>query len=177
MRRTWRGQKYKLYTYFKEIGGEQDPTKAKSLRHEEGRVLDDRTGQIETWRTMHFNPEIGWTGPDLQDLYDCMLELRSQNTPEDMSDKDILEHVLGCHSVRLKGWARSPTIDTQTDIPDSTNGRPTYTELCAELTAMKNRLHEVEGSLDECRQVLRGQGYMPPPSSGLVSDQSSGPAS
>ncbi|PON33996.1 hypothetical protein TorRG33x02_354010 [Trema orientale] len=129
------------------------------------------------WRMMHFNPETGWTGLDLQGLYDCMLELRSQNTPEDMSDKDILECVLGRHYVRLKGWTRSPTTNTQTDTPDSTNGRPNYAELCAELTTTKNRLYEVEGGLDECRQVLQSQGYMPPPSSGLVSDQSSVPAS
>ncbi|PON62205.1 hypothetical protein TorRG33x02_279790 [Trema orientale] len=97
MRRAWRGQKYKLHTYFKEIGGEHDLTKAKSSRHEEnsdsrskrkweskngskktprhhvtqGRVLADRIGQIETWCTMHFDLETGWTGPDLQGLYVC----------------------------------------------------------------------------------------------------------
>jgi len=35
MQRAWRGHKYKLHAYFKEIGGEEDPIKAKSKRHEE----------------------------------------------------------------------------------------------------------------------------------------------
>ncbi|POO00921.1 hypothetical protein TorRG33x02_031040, partial [Trema orientale] len=108
---------------------------------------------------------------------DRMLELRSQKTPDDMSDKEILECVIGRRSIRIKGWARSPTTNTQTDTPNSTNGRPTYAELCVELTTMKNRLHEVEGGLDECHQVLRSQGFMPHSNSGLVSDQSSGPTS
>ncbi|PON45139.1 hypothetical protein TorRG33x02_329450, partial [Trema orientale] len=69
---------------------------------------------------------------------DCMLELRSQNTPEDIFDKDILERVISRHSVQCKGWARSSTTNTQIDTPDSNNGRPTYAELCAELTATKN---------------------------------------
>ncbi|PON39455.1 hypothetical protein PanWU01x14_304880 [Parasponia andersonii] len=130
----------------KEIGGEHDLAKAKLSRHDEvkeqvdweylcdlwsntafvGRVLADRIGQIETWFTMHFDPETGWTGLDLQSLYDRMLELRSQNTPEEMSDKEIMERVLGRHSVRLKGWPRSPSTSTQTDASDSTDRCPSY---------------------------------------------------
>ncbi|PON47897.1 hypothetical protein PanWU01x14_241360 [Parasponia andersonii] len=73
MRRAWRGQKYKLHMYFKEIGGEHDLAKAKLSRHEKNsnsrskrkwasrngskkppchhvtqdRVTADRIGQIE----------------------------------------------------------------------------------------------------------------------------------
>ncbi|PON97606.1 hypothetical protein TorRG33x02_065160 [Trema orientale] len=81
----------------KEIGGEQDPTKAKSLRHEEVKEQIDWEYLCDLWSSQTF--------------LDRMLELRSQNFPEDMSDKDILERVLGHHSVRLKGWARSLTTN------------------------------------------------------------------
>ncbi|PON57315.1 hypothetical protein PanWU01x14_174320 [Parasponia andersonii] len=35
---------------------------------------------------------------------DEMLQLRRDNPPENMTDKDILEKVLGRQSVRLFGW-------------------------------------------------------------------------
>ncbi|PON77432.1 hypothetical protein PanWU01x14_025930 [Parasponia andersonii] len=101
-----------------------------------------------------------------------------------MIEQDKLRHGARCTlTLRLDEQAqtckgrRDPLLPTQTDSPDSTNWRLTYVEFCAELTATRNRLHEVEGDLDECHQVLGNQGYMPPSSSGLVSDQSSGPTS
>ncbi|PON91225.1 hypothetical protein TorRG33x02_130410 [Trema orientale] len=95
---------------------------------------------------------------------DRMLELKSQNTLEDISDKDIMECILGHHFVRLRGWARSLSTSTQTDASESTNRCPSYDELLTELATTRNRLKEVKGGLDECHQVLRGQGFMPAPS-------------
>ena len=34
-----------------------------------GALLTDVSGQIETWRDRHFDPENGWLSPDLQGIY------------------------------------------------------------------------------------------------------------
>ncbi|XP_062076208.1 uncharacterized protein LOC133780557 [Humulus lupulus] len=68
-----------------------------------GMVLTSPTGQIETWRLKHYDAEKGWTGIELGPLYDKMMELRDQHPPEELSDKEIMERVLGRDSVYLRG--------------------------------------------------------------------------
>ncbi|PON91151.1 hypothetical protein TorRG33x02_129670 [Trema orientale] len=102
--------------------------------------------------------------------------LRAQHPPNVLTYKEIMERVLDRHSVRLTGWARSFSTSTQTDASDYTDRRPSYEEHLVELPTTRNRLKEVEGGLDEYRQVLRGQGLMSTPSNlSLISDQNSGP--
>ncbi|XVE75275.1 hypothetical protein DITRI_Ditri12bG0082100 [Diplodiscus trichospermus] len=60
-----------------------------------GGTLDSPTGQIETWRLRHWHPKHGWSSPDLQVKYEEMMQLRRDNPPEILSDKEILEKVLG----------------------------------------------------------------------------------
>ena len=83
-----------------------------------------------------------------------------------MFDKDILERILGRHSVLLRGWVRSPCTSTQTDASKSSSDHHSYADLLIELNDMKNRLHEVV-------EVLRVQDIMPPAPLTYVSDLSS----
>ena len=105
-----------------------------------------------------------------------MIALRAEHTPDVLSDKEIMERVLGRHSVRLSGWGRSTTSSTATSDSGRTR-RPTYEELAEQLNTTRQQLHEVVEGLDECRQVLRQHNLMPPPRPRTsISDQNSGPA-
>ncbi|PON49271.1 hypothetical protein PanWU01x14_231460 [Parasponia andersonii] len=107
-----------------------------------------------------------------------MIALRAEHTPEVLSDKDIMEHILGRHSVYLKGWGQSPSGSTATSDMNSGEPRhPTYDELDKRLTSTQQQLFEVVEGLNECRQVLREHNLMPPQRcKTTVSDQNSGPA-
>ncbi|PON91089.1 hypothetical protein TorRG33x02_131200, partial [Trema orientale] len=226
MQRAWRGHKYKLHSHFKDIGGIQDLTKAKSQcpndvtqddwvflcdrwsdptfvdqakknadnrakrkwnsrngsmstpRHHvtRGADWDAPTGHIETWRLRHWHSEHGWTSPELEAKYNEMLQLRQHNPPENMTDKDILEKVLGRQSVRLFGWGRSPSTSDATCTSEE-SGRPTYAQLLEDLNIYKFRFQELEGDVELMRQALISKNIMPPSSRPHVSDQSSGPSS
>ncbi|KAF4360553.1 hypothetical protein F8388_017803 [Cannabis sativa] len=227
MRKAWRSHKYKLHTYFKEIGGEEDVEMAKRKRHpdlkddhqEDWEILCDRwctpefkeralkntnnrskrkwesrngsvstprhhirrgmdlassTGQIETWRLKHYDMEKGWTGPDLETLYNEMKALRDQHTPEELSDKNIMERILGRRSVHLRGWGRSfngasGTSQRNTTQPD----HPTYEELLQKLNEAYNRLDSTNERLSLVVDILHHNNLMPPPNV-PPSDQASG---
>ena len=98
-----------------------------------------------------------------------MIELRSQHIPREMFDKEILDCVLGCYSIGLKGWARSPSTSTQTNASDSSTNHSSYVKLASQLFAIQDRLCEVE-------EILRLQGLMPPSPPTHASDQHSRPA-
>ncbi|KAK1357569.1 hypothetical protein POM88_050825 [Heracleum sosnowskyi] len=120
-----------------------------------GMELTSSTGQIETWRLKHFD-ENGWTGPDLQNLYDKMMDIRQCYSPEEMSDKEIMETVLGRHSVYLRGWGRSSgTTNNETDGTTIKSNQPSYEELVQRLNEATNRLDEVVNVL--CRNNLMPQ--------------------
>lgn len=92
------------------------------------------------------------------------MNLRSSYSPEELSDKDIMETVLGRRSVYLRGWGRS----VSGTINNSDNGttepnQPSYQEIVQQLNEANNRLHEVF-------DILRHNNLMPPPSA----DQTSG---
>ncbi|KAL5568138.1 hypothetical protein UlMin_024713 [Ulmus minor] len=226
MQRAWRGYKYKLHAHFKEIGGEQDITKAKNqcpedlskddwnflcdrwtdpdfmdrskknadsrakrkwdsrngsrstARHHVSRGvdLDAPEGHIETWRLRHWHPEHGWTTPELERKFEEMMQLRTENTLDTMTDKEILERVLGRQSVRLFGWGRSPSTSEATYTSDE-SGRPTYDQLVEDLNKYKSRFEELEGDVDMMRQVLISKNLLPPISHPHISDNSSGPSS
>ncbi|XP_052206195.1 uncharacterized protein LOC127810657 [Diospyros lotus] len=224
MQRAWRGHKYKLHAYFKEIGGEKDPIKAKSKRHEEvsqddwdylcdlwtnpvfmeraqknansrakrkwesrngsrstarhhvvrGANLDGPTGHIETWHLRHRHSEHGWSSSELEAKYEQMMQLRRDNSPDKMTDKDILEKVLGRQSVRLFGWGRSPSTSGTTCTSEESS-RPTYKQLVDDLNRYKSLFQELQGDVNMLRQVLIEKNIMPPPSTAHVpSDHSSG---
>ncbi|EXC35021.1 hypothetical protein L484_017722 [Morus notabilis] len=78
------------------------------------------------------------------------MKLRQHHSAKEMSDKSIMERVLGCEFLRF--------ADSSSHLI-----RPTYDELLAELNAINSRLHDVEGGLDEFCQVLRANSLMPPP--------------
>ncbi|KAK1368947.1 hypothetical protein POM88_035039 [Heracleum sosnowskyi] len=67
-----------------------------TVRHHirRGMELTLSTGQIETCRQNHFG-ENGWTGPELEKLYEHMMTLKEAYSLEELSDKEILEMVLG----------------------------------------------------------------------------------
>ncbi|PON98880.1 hypothetical protein TorRG33x02_051170, partial [Trema orientale] len=101
-----------------------------------GEDLTSTTSQIETWQKRHYDPDKGWISIDLESFYDRMMGLRAEHTPEVLSDKKIMERVLGRHSVRLGGWGRSPSGSTATSDMDSGEPhRPTYDELAERLTS------------------------------------------
>ncbi|CAH9077755.1 unnamed protein product, partial [Cuscuta europaea] len=151
MQRAWQGHKHTLRKHFKEVGGANDLTKAKSKPHEDvsqldweylcdswstpgylvkalknaesrkkrkwnsrngskstarhhvshGFELDAPVGHIETWRLRHWHSERGWVSEEAESKYEEMMQLRRENSPEEMTDKKILEKVLGRESVRL----------------------------------------------------------------------------
>ena len=104
-----------------------------------------------------------------------MIALSAEHTPHVLSDKEIMECVIGCHSVRLSGWGRSTTSSTATSDSSRTR-RPTYEELAEQLNTTRQQLYEVVEGLDECRQVLWQHNLMPPPQPRTsISDQNSGP--
>ncbi|KAL8204987.1 hypothetical protein R6Q57_010610 [Mikania cordata] len=66
-----------------------------------------------------------------------MIKLRKQHSVESMSDKLILEKVLGRSSVRLHGWGRDPSICSNTTCTNQKLKHPTYNELVNEVETLK----------------------------------------
>lgn len=88
-----------------------------------------------------------------------MLKLRKEHTDEEsMSDKMILEKVLGRKSVRLNGWGRDPvTSHTNGGTSVRTSKRPKYDELVDEVETLK-------GMCANLTQALIDKKIMPQPS-------------
>ncbi|KAK1383579.1 hypothetical protein POM88_021314 [Heracleum sosnowskyi] len=119
-----------------------------------GMTLTSSTGQIETWRLQHFDEKNGWSGPDLEDLYDDMMTLRENFTPEEKSDKQIMERVLGRHSVYLRGWGRCAGTTDNSGHPVIEPNQPSYQELLQNFNDTNTRLNEVVN-------ILRQNNIMP----------------
>ncbi|KAL8244059.1 hypothetical protein R6Q59_010317 [Mikania micrantha] len=66
-----------------------------------------------------------------------MIKLRKQHLVESLSDKLILEKVLGRSSVRLHGWGRDPSICSNTTCTNQKLEHPTYNELLNEVETLK----------------------------------------
>ncbi|PON75507.1 hypothetical protein PanWU01x14_041320 [Parasponia andersonii] len=155
-----------LQQYLLEVGVKERVGVDATSSHPTWRGFDSTTGQIETWRERYYDPDKGWICSDLESIYDRMIALRAEHTPEVLSDKDIMEHILGRHSIYLKGWGQSPSGSTATsDMNSGEPRRPTYDELAKRLTSTQQQLFEVVEGLNECRQVLREHNLMPPPRS------------
>ncbi|CAH9139910.1 unnamed protein product [Cuscuta epithymum] len=92
-----------------------------------------------------------------------MMELRREKSPEELTDKQILEKVLGRESVRLFGWGRSPT-ESKRSKGDS--NIPTYTQLL-------DRVGEHSGTVEMMKKLLIEKNIMPPMSH-VPSDNCSG---
>ncbi|KAL8242045.1 hypothetical protein R6Q59_012347 [Mikania micrantha] len=69
--------------------------------------------------------------------YEDMIKLRKQHSVESMSDKLILEKVLGRSSVRFHGWGRHPSICSNTTCTNQKLKHPTYDELVNEVETLK----------------------------------------
>ena len=83
------------------------------------------------------------------------MTMRAEHPLEVLSDKEIMEHVLGRESVRLRGWGRSPSSFTATSETNSGQPRrPTYAQLVEELNSTHEWINNHMEGLDECRQVL-----------------------
>lgn len=76
-----------------------------------------------------------------------MLQLRQENTAEEMTDKVIMEKVLGRHSNRLCGWGRSASKSQKTTHNEG-SGRPTYAQALAELEKVKENNAEANRELE-----------------------------
>ncbi|XP_062075107.1 uncharacterized protein LOC133779129 [Humulus lupulus] len=119
-------------------------------------VLTSPTGQIETWRLKHYDAEKGWT--------DKMMELRGQHPPEELSDKEIMERVLGRDSVYLRGWGRSLSVTTSTSHRENIVGnQPTYEELVERLNDTTSRLNATNEQLSVVVDILHHNNLMAPP--------------
>ncbi|CAH9130514.1 unnamed protein product [Cuscuta epithymum] len=101
--------------------------------------LDAPVGHIETWRLRHWHPERGWISPEAESKYEEMMQLRRDNPPEKLTDKQILENVLGRQSVRLFGWGRSPSGSKRSK---NDSNLPTYSELVGTVEMMRKLLIE-----------------------------------
>ncbi|KAK1431944.1 hypothetical protein QVD17_08759 [Tagetes erecta] len=121
---------------------------------ERGLSLDSSSGQLETWRLTHYDAEKGWETPDLAAKYEEMMKLRNEHSVEAMSDKSIIEKVLGRNSVRLNGWGRDPVIASNTPGITQNSKRPTYDELVDTVIKVNGRCAIMEqafqmGSFDQ----------------------------
>ena len=104
-----------------------------------------------------------------------MMALRAQHTPEEMSDKDIMERILGRSSAHLKGWGRSFSSTTSTSQRNPTeSNKPTYDELAQRLDEANNRLDSTNDQLSIVVEILRKNNMMPPPPSDQCSDANVG---
>ncbi|KAK1415276.1 hypothetical protein QVD17_31054 [Tagetes erecta] len=86
-----------------------------------------------------------------------MMKLRNEHSVEAMSDKSIIEKVLGRNSVRLNGWGRDPVIASNTPGMTQNSKRPTYDELV-------DTIIKVNGRCEIMEQALIEKNIMPPPS-------------
>ncbi|KAK9066743.1 hypothetical protein SSX86_014066 [Deinandra increscens subsp. villosa] len=125
---------------------------------ERGQDLDALSGQIETWRLTHWDAEQGWISTEAVALYEDMMKLRNKHSVESMSDKMILEKVLGRSSVRLRGWGRDPNITSNTMGTSQNTKRPTYDEVVDQVETLKAKCAAME-------QTLIERNIMPPPTS------------
>jgi hypothetical protein len=87
-----------------------------------------------------------------------MMKLRNQHSVQSMSDKSILEKVLGRSSIRLHGWGRDPVNANNTTGTTQKSKRPTYDEVVDELETLK-------GNYEIIKQALIENNIMPPPPS------------
>ena len=102
------------------------------------------------------------------------MQLKQDNPPNKMIDKDILEKVIGRQSIRLFGWGRSPSTSGTTCTSEESS-RPTYKQLVDDLNQYKSLFQELQGDVNMLRQVLIEKNIMPPSSTPHVrSDHSSG---
>nr|KAJ0224102.1 hypothetical protein LSAT_V11C200069020 [Lactuca sativa] len=76
-----------------------------------------------------------------------MKKKRNEHSLESMSDKLILEKVLGRSSVRLLGWGRDPVVAGNIAGSIEKSKCPSYDELVDELETMK-------GEHDAMKQIL-----------------------
>ena len=84
-----------------------------------------------------------------------MKKMRNEHSVETMSDKLILEKVLGRSSVRLFGWGRDPLVDGNTSRSSKKSKRPTYDEVVDELETLKGKYATME-------KILIEKNIMPP---------------
>ncbi|KAL8249731.1 hypothetical protein R6Q59_006599 [Mikania micrantha] len=79
----------------------------------------------------------GWISKDVVAAYEDMIKLRKQHYVKSMSDKLILEKVLGRSSVRLHGWGRDLTIGSNTMDTNQKLQQVTYNELVDDVETLK----------------------------------------
>lgn len=89
-----------------------------------------------------------------------MLKLRNENSVDSMSDKAIMEKVLGRNSVRLGGWGRDPVTGKSTSTTES--NRPTYNQLAT-------RVQHLEATVGTMHKLLIENNIIPP----IVQDDAS----
>ncbi|KAL8249935.1 hypothetical protein R6Q59_006803 [Mikania micrantha] len=104
---------------------------------ENGHDLYSSSGQIDTWRFTHWDEEKGWISEEAAATYVDMIKLRKQHSVESMSDKLILEKVLGRSFVRLHGWGRDPSTCSNTTCTNEKLKHSTYNELVNEVETLK----------------------------------------
>nr|KAJ0197029.1 hypothetical protein LSAT_V11C700367610 [Lactuca sativa] len=121
-----------------------------------GHDVDFSSGHIETWRLTHCDEEKGWKSTDMAAKYEEMKKMRNEHSLESMSEKLILEKVLGRSSVRLFGWGRDPVVVGNIAGSTEKSKHPSYDELVDELETMK-REHEA------MKQILIKKNIRPPP--------------
>lgn len=90
------------------------------------------------------------------------MKLRNEHSVESMSDKSILEKVLGRSSVRLHGWGRDPT--TARSDTNRNSYRPSYNEVVDDLESLKKKCTLLQ-------QVLIDNNLMPPSATTEASQQ------
>ena len=85
------------------------------------------------------------------------MSLREVYSPDELSDKEIMEAVLGRHSIYLRGWGRSSSTTNNKGHETTTEStQPSYQELVEQLNEANNRL-------DEVVDILRQNNLMPQP--------------
>ncbi|KAI3717301.1 hypothetical protein L1987_68841 [Smallanthus sonchifolius] len=118
--------------------------------------LDSSLGQLETWRLNHWDAKKGWISADVATTYEDMMKLRNQHSVESMSDKSILEKVLGRSSVHLNWWGRDLVIASNTMGTTQKSKCPTYDKVVNELETLKAKWASME-------EILIEKNIMPPP--------------
>lgn len=99
-----------------------------------------------------------------------MMQLRQDNPPERMSDKIILEKVLGRQSNRLSGWGRSPSESQATCIGGSS--RSTNAQAVNELKVLKAEHQALKDDFMKMRQLLIERDILPHSSLPPIEDNS-----
>lgn len=100
-----------------------------------------------------------------------MMYLRGQHPPEELSDKEIMERVLGRVSVYLRGWGWSSSVTTSTSHRENIVGnQPTYEELVERLNDTTSCLNATNEQLSVVVDILRHNNLMAPPPIDQASD-------